>query len=97
MRNSVGIGQCSVKNAIGYLKTETIDVGAIPATGSKNMKNKTKKLKRKTVSENSRHSNFYTSLNLYTDINGFSNVGKGYMCYLPNGTMYRKMGVRPQE
>lgn len=60
-------------------------------------KNKTKKLKRKTVSENSLHSDFYTGLNLYLDVNDFNSAYKGQMCYLPDGTMYRKRGWKLEE
>ena len=72
-------------------------MGAIPTTGSKNMKKKIKKTKFKTLGENSKHANFYTGLNLFIDINDFNSCYRGQICYLPDGTMYRKKGLRPEE
>jgi len=62
-------------------------------------KKKTKKKKvRHTVLQNREHSNFYTGLNTYYDLTHFAGSGSGgYICYLPDGTRYRKNGSKPHE
>ena len=61
------------------------------------MKQKKKKRSWKTVSENAKHSNFYSGMNLYHMITDLKPGLSGQRCYLPDGTMYRKKGVMGSE
>ena len=61
------------------------------------MKKKKEKRSFKTASENAKHSNFYSGVNLYYMITDCKPGDRGQRCYLPDGTMYRKKGVMGNE